>query len=228
MGAAVRLRFGPFTLDSDTRQLIGEHGEIPLTPKAFDLLVLVVSERPRVLRKADLLARIWPGTHVVDANLNVLVGELRRALGDHSKEPRFIRTVHGTGFAFVADATDLSQTSAGRRQGPRCWLTWNERRFILEEGRNLIGRDPACDVWIDASRVSREHARVTVDRATGRVTVEDVGSTNGTFVGNSPVVGSVTLSDGDVLQIGSVELTFRIWNEKQAETERIRPPSRAD
>jgi len=224
----VRLRFGPFTLDSETRQLIGEQGEIPLTRKAFDLLVLLVDQRPKVLRKTDLLARVWPDTHVVDANLNVLVGELRRALGDHSKEPRFIRTVHGTGFAFVGDATDAATPAGKRGSSRRCWLAWNERRFMLEDGSNLIGRDPACDVWIDASRVSREHARVVVDSASGRVTVEDVGSTNGTFVGNSPVVGSVTLSDGDILQIGSVELTFRIWNEKQAETERIRPPSRAD
>jgi DNA-binding winged helix-turn-helix (wHTH) protein len=224
----VRLRFGPFTLDSETRQLIGEQGEVPLTRKAFDLLLFLVDERPKVLRKTDLLARVWPDTHVVDANLNVLIGELRRALGDDSREPRFIRTVHGTGFAFVGDATDLA-TPSGKRGSPRrCWLAWHERRFMLEDGSNLIGRDPGCDVWIDASRVSREHARVVVDSASGRVTVEDVGSTNGTFVGASPVVGSVALSDGDVLQIGSVELTFRVWNEKQAETERIRPPSRAD
>ena len=98
------LRFGLFTLDSETRQLSRGGDEIRLSPKAFNLLCLLVEERPRVIDKRELLARIWPDTHVVDANLNVLIGELRRALGDQTKEPRFIRTVHGTGYAFSGHA----------------------------------------------------------------------------------------------------------------------------
>jgi DNA-binding winged helix-turn-helix (wHTH) protein len=215
----MRIRFGPFTLDSDTRQLADERGEVRLTPKAFDLLVILVSERPKVVHKRDLFARIWPDTHVVDANLNGLVGELRRALGDHSKEPRFIRTVHGTGFAFAADATT---DAPPRPQVFRCWLMWGDRRMVLADGANLIGRDPRCDVWLDASRVSREHARIAVDGASGRVTIEDLGSTNGTFVGRSAITKAVALDEGDVIEIGSVELTFRMWaGDKQPETERI-------
>jgi len=112
----MRTCFGPFTLDPDTRQLFDEGGEVRLTPKAFDLLVLLVQERPKVLHKRDLLARIWPNTHVVEANLNVLVGELRRALGDQSKEPRYIRTVHATGFAFAADASAMEAPSPARER----------------------------------------------------------------------------------------------------------------
>lgn len=218
----MRIRFGPFTLDGDTRQLADERGEIRLTPKAFDLLLLLVQERPKVLHKRDLLARIWPNTHVVEANLNVLVGELRRALGDQSKEPAFIRTVHATGFAFCADASAIDPPVAPRSRAFRCWLLWDDRRFVLEEGSNLVGRDPGCDVWLDASKVSREHARISVERATGRVQLEDIGSTNGTIVNDAPVVATVTLTDGDVITIGSVALQFRVWGgEKQAETERI-------
>ena len=217
----MRIRFAPFTLDADTRQLVDDRGEIRLTPKAFDLLLLLVHERPKVLHKRDLLARIWPNTHVVEANLNVLVGELRRALGDQSKEPTFIRTVHATGFAFCADAATID-APAPRTRAFRCWLMWDDRRFVLEEGGNLPGRDPGCDVWLDASKVSREHARIAVESATGRVLLEDVGSTNGTIVNGTPVVTAVTLADGDVITIGSVELQFRVWaGEKQAETERI-------
>ncbi len=131
----MRIRFDTFTLDSDTRQLIGRDGEVRLTPKAFDLLLLLVRERPRVVAKRDLFSRIWPGTHVVEANLNGLIGELRRALGDHPKEPAFIRTVHGTGFAFAAEAVDVT-TSSSAKPPPllRYWLMWNERRFVLQEG----------------------------------------------------------------------------------------------
>jgi DNA-binding winged helix-turn-helix (wHTH) protein len=216
----VRIRFGPFTLDSDTRQLLSDAGEVRVTPKAFDLLLLLVRERPRVVPKRDLLARIWPGTHVVEANLNGLIGELRRAVGDDPKEPRYIRTVHGTGFAFAAEATEATP-SAGTA-AVRCWLLWNDRRFALAEGRTLIGRDPRCDVWLDASRVSREHAHIVVDSAAGRVVIEDAGSTNGTFVGKTAVTAPIALRDGDVIDIGSVELTFRRWTgEQQAETERV-------
>ena len=99
---------------------------------------------------------------------------------------------------------------------------WDDRRFVLEEGGNMVGRDPGCDVWLDASKVSREHARISVESATGRVRLEDVGSTNGTIVNRAAVTPPVMLADGDVITIGSVELQFRVWaGEKQAETERI-------
>ena len=218
----MRVTFATFTLDSDTRQLLSDGAEVRLTPKAFDLLVILLRDRPRVVSKRDLLARVWPGTHVVEANLNVLVGELRRALGDHPKEPVFIRTVHGTGFAFAADAVDAVAPPSVKAPPLRCWLMWNERRLVLAEGVNRIGRDPGSDVWLDASRVSREHARVVVDSLSHRAVLEDVGSTNGTLVGKRPVTAAVTLSDGDVIEIGSVELTFRTWSgEKQVETERV-------
>ena len=217
----MRIRFDRFTLDSETRQLSGPDGDVRLTPKAFDLLILLARERPRVVAKRDLLARIWPNTHVVEANLNVLIGELRKALGDHPKEPAYIRTVHGTGFAFAADAVDVAPGS-GRTPALRCWLMWNERRFVLPEGVSVIGRDPRCDVWLDASRVSREHARIVVDASGERVTIEDSGSTNGTFVAGARLTQPAALADGDVIEIGSVELTFRTWKgDKQAETERV-------
>jgi DNA-binding winged helix-turn-helix (wHTH) protein len=218
----MRVRFGPFTLDSDTRQLVDERGEVRLTPKAFDLLVLLVEQRPKVLHKRDLLARIWPNTHVVEANLNVLIGELRRALGDQTKEPRFIRTVHATGFAFAAETSAADVPAHPRPAAFRCWLMWGDRRFVLADGASLIGRDPRCDVWLDASRISREHARISVDSATGRVVLEDVGSTNGTIVNRVPLDAPRDLADGDTIEIGSVELTYREWaGDKQSETERI-------
>jgi DNA-binding winged helix-turn-helix (wHTH) protein len=223
----VRVRFADFTLNSATRQLLRrDGGEIRLSPKAFDLLAALVEERPKVLDKGDLHRRIWPDTHVVDANLNVLIAEIRRALDDSRRAPRFIRTVHAVGYAFCGEAVELTDRVAPRKTAPvQFWLVWNERVIVLEEGDNTIGRDPQCTVWLDASGVSRRHARIRTVRGDDAVVLEDLGSKNGTIVQNSPITGEVRLTDGAEIQIGSVELKLRIWSEgKTPETERIRRP----
>jgi DNA-binding winged helix-turn-helix (wHTH) protein len=221
----VRVRFADFTLDSATRQLLHRgRGEIRLSPKAFDLLAALVDERPKVLDKADLHRRIWPDTFVVDANLNVLIAEIRRALGDSRGTARFIRTVHAIGYAFCGEAVDLTERAAPRKAAPvRFWLIWNDRVIVLEDGDNTVGRDPECTVWLDASGVSRRHARIRTVRGDDAVLLQDLGSKNGTLVENAPITGQVRLSDGAEIQIGSVQLKLRIWSEgKTPETERIR------
>jgi DNA-binding winged helix-turn-helix (wHTH) protein len=200
----VRVRFGEFTLDSETRQLLGrDRDEIRLSPKAFDLLRVLLERRPTVVDKSELHAQIWPGTFVVDAN---------------------IRTVHGVGYAFSGEAVELDRprSRAAGAAATRFWLVWNERAIVLAEGDNIVGRDPQCDVWLDASGVSRRHARIQVTSGTDAVVVEDLGSKNGTLLQNEPIAGKVRLTDGDVIQIGSVDLKLRVWSEeKAAETERI-------
>ena len=220
----MRVRFADFTLDSATRQLLHRgRGEIRLSPKAFDLLAALVEERPKVLDKAALHHRIWPDTYVVDANLNVLVAEIRRALDDSRHNAKFIRTVHAVGYAFCAEAVELADPSARRTTAPaRFWLVRNDRTIVLEDGDNIVGRDPECTVWLDASGVSRRHARIRTVRGDDAVVLEDLGSKNGTLVGNAPITGQVRVTDGAVIQIGSVELKLRIWSEgKTPETERI-------
>lgn len=96
-------RFGPFAVDSDRRQLTGQEGaEIHLTPKAFDLLVLLVLEAPRIMRKGELHDRLWPRTFVSDATLAGLV-EIRRELQSHNPNSPLIRTAHGVGYAFAGE-----------------------------------------------------------------------------------------------------------------------------
>jgi len=220
----VRIRFADFTLDSATRQLLHRgRGEIHLSPKAFDLLAALIEQRPAVLDKTDLHRRIWPDTHVVDANLNVLIAEIRRALEDSRSRAKFIRTVHAVGYAFCGEAVELIDRSAPRKSAPvRFWLVWNERVIVLEDGDNTVGRDPECTVWLDASGVSRRHARIRTVRGDEAVLLQDLGSKNGTLVQNAPITGQVRLTDGAVIQIGAVELTLRVWSEgKSPETERI-------
>jgi hypothetical protein len=192
-----------------------------LSPKAFDVLRLLIERRPNLLDKATLHAQIWPRTFVVDATLSVVVAELRRALGDDAREPRFIRTVHALGYAFCGEAVDLDAVIPDP-SGARCWLMWNERAIVLADGGQVLGRDPSCAVWLDAPGVSRRHARIDVARGGDAVRLEDLGSKNGTFVDGAPIHGAVQVVDGSVIQVGRATLTVRIWSrEKSSETERI-------
>ena len=226
----MKVQFAEFTLDGGARQLLHrDRGEIRLSPKAFDLLAALIEQRPKVLDKEDLHGRIWPDTYVVDANLNVLIAEIRRALEDSPRDAKFIRTVHAVGYAFCGDAVELTDRPSPRKTPPvRFWLVWKDRVIVLEEGDNVVGRDPECSIWLDASGVSRRHARISTVRGDDSVFIQDLGSKNGTLVRGAPITGEVRLTDGAVIQIGSVELTLRIWSEgKSSETERI-PRRRKD
>jgi DNA-binding winged helix-turn-helix (wHTH) protein len=224
----VRVRFEPFTVDTDTRQLLRGTSEIHLSPKAFDLLCSLLEERPRVVPKADLHQALWPDTFVVDANLNVLIGEIRRALADSAREPRFIRTVHGVGYAFCGAAIGVDAVSAAQPRRPApCWVVMKGRVFRLADGDNIVGRDPESAVWLDSDSVSRVHARIVVDTAAQRLWLEDLGSKNGTRVRGGRLRERLELADGDEVTFGAVRVKVRSWNsETAAETKRISRPRR--
>lgn len=218
----MKVRFGPFILDTGTRQLIRDAGEIRLSPKAFDFLCVLLERRPRVVDKAELQDRLWPGTFVVDTNLSVLIGEIRRALGDTPQDSRFIRTVHKAGYAFCGEVIDLDTAAPPLPSAPAtCWLVLraeasaeagaHDRTFVLTAGENILGRAPNCQIWLDVSGVSRRHARIDVASDGRHASIEDLASTNGTFVRGARVVARTELSDGDTIEVGSVTLTLRMW-----------------
>lgn len=220
----MRVTFGDFTLDSATRQLERAGRPLHLSPKAFDLLALLVAHRPAVVDKDTLRDKLWPGTNVVDANLNNLASEIRSALGDDAHEPRFLRTVHRVGYAFCGAAIEIEHGAAPQPAGTRAFLVWEDRRLMLRDGSQTIGRDPSCAIWIDAPGVSRRHARINMtlhgDQSTA--VIEDLDSTNGTFVEGKRVAKPVVLQDGQAIRVGEARLTFRAWSETGAPTKRIR------
>jgi DNA-binding winged helix-turn-helix (wHTH) protein len=182
-GTRVIVRFGPFTLDSDRRLLQRDAADVHLTPKAFDLLVVLIQEAPRVLRKAELHERLWPGTFVSDATLVGLVKEIRRALDDRDATSRLVRTAFGVGYAFCGTVETTGPPPAGRKPdigAKSWWIVAGGRNIPLGEGEHLIGRDPASAVWLDVAGVSRRHARIVIDRQ--GASIEDLGSKNGTTV----------------------------------------------
>ena len=97
-------RFGDFELDLDRIELRTQAGEqVPLEPQVFALLALLIDARDRLVTKQEIFEKIWDGRIVTDAALASRVKSARHALGDDGTAQRFIRTVHGRGFRFVAD-----------------------------------------------------------------------------------------------------------------------------
>jgi len=215
----VRLQFGEFLLDSEARQLLRQGAPVHLSRKAFDALWLLAERRPNALSKDELHAALWPETHVVDASLSVAIAEIRRALGDDPQTPRFIRTVHRIGYAFCAQAAELAGEGETGSRASRPWLVWDVRVLPLRDGENLIGRDPGCHVWLDESGVSRRHARLVLEG--DRAWIEDLGSKNGTWVGEDLLQGRRPLSGGEWVQIGPLRLEFRTPS-RGADTETVR------
>jgi DNA-binding winged helix-turn-helix (wHTH) protein len=199
---AVVAQFGAFTLDSGRRQLTRGDLAVHLTPKAFDLLELLIAEAPRVVRKAELHERLWPGTFVSDSTLIGLVKELRRALDDRDPSAPIVRTAHAVGYAFAAP---IERTSSAHAAVAR-WIVAGTRRVALSDGENVIGRDPIATVFLDMPGVSRRHARIIV--SDDQTMLEDLGSKNGTKLRDQPVTVATRLRDGDSIEIGPVVIVY--------------------
>ena len=201
----MKLRFGPFVLDQDG-QLFATGEPRHLTPKALALLQLLIEQRPRAVSKEEILERLWPGTFVAASNLPALVNEVRAALGDERRPPRYVRTVHRFGYAFCSVAAPVDRDGSGRL----FCLIRGSKQFELRAGENVLGRTPDAVVTIDHGSVSRRHAVVRVQD--GEAVLEDCQSKNGTFVGGRRLTEPCTLTDSDEIALGGVRLLFRIVN----------------
>ena len=202
----MRIRFGGFVFDSETREVIRGDEPLAISPKAFALLALLIESRPKAVSKADIHSRLWPDIHVSDQSLGNLVVELRAVLGEDARRPRSIRTVARFGYAFSAKAV-VEADRARRGAGLTYRVIWGRREISLDPGDNLIGRDPDAVVWIDDDSVSRRHARIAIG-AEG-ATIEDLGSKNGTWIGGAQIRGPVRLADRDVVTVGPAQLRLR-------------------
>ena len=104
--------FGPFSLDLTNECLWRDSQEIKLRPKAFALLNYLIRRPGQLVTKLELLKTVWPETFVGDAVLKVTVRQLREALADDPRSPRFIETAHRRGYRFIGQITEGGQTLA--------------------------------------------------------------------------------------------------------------------
>src|SRR5258707_1163931 len=136
------VKFGDFVLDRGTRQLLRDGQEHRIGPKAFDLLELLLSQRPNVVPKERIRDRLWPDTFVSGSTLATLVAELRSALDEDPKRPQFLRTVHGVGYAFCGEAQESGPARSagpGVRAPAAYRLGLQDHEVALRGGEKLLG-----------------------------------------------------------------------------------------
>jgi DNA-binding winged helix-turn-helix (wHTH) protein/TolB-like protein/Tfp pilus assembly protein PilF len=116
--------FGPFRLDVSTRRLVRGDEVIPVTPKAFDILVALIERRDRVVvEKAELMKLVWPDSFVEEANLSQTIFVLRKTLGEDPEGNPYIETVPRRGYRFAAEVREVETTLASGVVSKRNWAT---------------------------------------------------------------------------------------------------------
>ena len=110
--------FGPFRVDTIVHQLFRDDQPILLSPKVFDLLLVLITNRHRVVEKADLLKQVWPDTFASDDSLIQAVSAVRRALGDDSTNAEYIATIPKRGYRFIAPVLEHSRSDVVRPVAP--------------------------------------------------------------------------------------------------------------
>ena len=202
------LRFGDFSVDLERHELCDRTGPIHLTPKAFELLRLLIASRPKVVSQSALYDALWPDTFVEMTNLHNLIGEIRSALRDRNRKT--VRTKFRVGFSFAADAFSDEVTPATAQ------MFTASRTFDLHDGENLVGRETTATVRIESKSVSRIHARITISAESA--TLEDLRSKNGTFLHGRRVRSATPIADGDEVTFGSVAAVFHVVDTSETDT----------
>jgi DNA-binding winged helix-turn-helix (wHTH) protein len=163
-----RLAFGPFGLDLHDERLWCGHEVLRLPPKAFAVLACLVTQAGRLVTKDALLAAVWPETIRSEDVLTAAIRQLRRVLDDQVRTPRFIETVHGRGYRFMASVSTLvASEDAGRREAPRPASSPLWRR-----PPHFVGRDPALaqltQWWTTARQGTRQVGMIVGEPGIGK------------------------------------------------------------
>lgn len=183
---------------------------VHLEPKVMDLLVFLAAHAGQVVPKTRLIDEVWQTEFIAESALTRAVGELRRALGESAREPRYLETITKRGYRLMATVEYLGEPPAVEpveTAGILCAVMVGEQEVLLEAGDNVIGRDSTATVRIDSADVSRRHARIVVEG--DGASIEDLGSKNGTSVWGRSITGPTRLRDGDRIGVCGVLLIFR-------------------
>jgi DNA-binding winged helix-turn-helix (wHTH) protein len=215
--------FGEFELDVAAYALRRAGQRCKLEKIPMEVLVLLVQKAGILVNRTEIRAALWGSDVFVDqdAAINTAIRKIRRALGDDAEHPRFVETVVGKGYRFIAPLVTHGAALPVERSGadtdgvssngldhrlPNYLVTRGKRQFVLDTGENLLGRDADATVYIDHPSVSRRHARISIDSA--RAVLEDLESRNGTFLDGREIETPTEIHHGAIIGLGPITLTF--------------------
>jgi DNA-binding winged helix-turn-helix (wHTH) protein/tetratricopeptide (TPR) repeat protein len=194
--AGTEVVFPPFRLDVRNERLLRGSRPVPLTPKALAVLNLLVGRHGRLVTKTEILESVWAGTHVRDAVLKVCIREIRRALKDPARTPRYIETVHRRGYRFIKRIQGVSR-SEGDDGRPRASVAGT----LVSEGSRrtwFVGREAELaqmQGWLQAAlRGDRQVVFVTGEPGIGKTAVVEA------FLERLAADGSLWVARGKCLE----------------------------
>jgi len=205
----MQMKIGAVIVDIEAHDVQRDGRPVRLSPKAFELLSVLIEQHPKAVSRGVLQDRLWPDTFVVEKNLTNLIVEIRDALDD-GVGPSVVRTIHRFGYALQERPRRLDGGAPPPVDPLACRVTWHGGWRTLHPGEHVVGRDPNAAICLDDPSVSRRHAVIRID-AEGAM-LRDLGSKNGTTLGNGLLHGPARLVDGDCVRIGSVLLVIRFAN----------------
>src|SRR2546423_665207 len=116
--------FDEFLLDPKEKVLLRRGHPVPITPKPFELLLVLVENHGHLVEKVDLLNTVWADSFVEEGNLSFTMGLLRKALGDDKHNPRYIETVPRRGYRFIADVRETDKAGSSNGDAARMFSEW--------------------------------------------------------------------------------------------------------
>ena len=162
--------FGPFQIDLDRYLLMRDGKLVPLSPKVFETLIFLIENRSSVVKKDDIMSRVWPDTYVEESNLAQNIFLLRKALGEEKNEHRYIITIPGVGYRFVAPVVESFTTESRKIPAPEIATTVDSVRSIAvlpfknlvkESGDEFLGPGIADALIMRLSSIRRLKVRPT-------------------------------------------------------------------
>jgi len=192
---------GGWTVEPALNRMTRDSEVVQLEPRNMDLLVFLAQRPGEVLSRQTLIDGVWRKRFVGEAVLRNAVAALRRALGDRAHDPSYIETISKRGYRLIAPVKGFGPAESGWGSAAWCFkVTLDDREITLCNGENIVGRGQDTTIRIDNPEVSRRHARLVV--AGDTVTLEDLGSKNGTHRNGRRLESAEPLVDGDEIWIG--------------------------
>ena len=219
-------------VEPEANRISNGETSIHLEPKAMEVLLCLAEYAGVVVPRQIIVDRVWATEFITDSTLTHTVADLRRALADDARAPQFIETIPKRGYRLVAEVVaDGSPNPAASgpslRNRPLAVVVGNsvrlDSRDVLDLSDHFLflgdheiplvgrtfsfGRDQKADIQILVPEASRNHARLDIEP--DGVTIEDLGSKNGTQVNDERIEGRCRLRSGDTISIGPTTLIYR-------------------